>query len=66
MLLLADPRCIFASWLARTCTQENNTVALYQQPVATLDFASLYPSLYRAHNLCYCTLVHKGAAAAAA
>jgi DNA polymerase elongation subunit (family B) len=30
---------------------------LYKQPVAILDFASLYPSLYRAHNLCYTTLL---------
>ena len=31
----------------------------YQQPIATLDFASLYPSIMRAHNLCYTTLVNK-------
>ncbi|GFR40573.1 hypothetical protein Agub_g1152, partial [Astrephomene gubernaculifera] len=37
---------------------ENRTAGLYRTPVATLDFASLYPSLYRAHNLCYSTLVH--------
>eukprot|EP00958_Prasinococcus_capsulatus_P026248 scaffold4725_cov367-Prasinococcus_capsulatus_cf.AAC.5 len=30
----------------------------YQKPIATLDFASLYPSIMMAHNLCYCTLVH--------
>lgn len=29
----------------------------YEKPVATLDFASLYPSIMMAHNLCYCTLV---------
>ena len=29
----------------------------YTQPIATLDFASLYPSIMMAHNLCYCTLV---------
>jgi DNA polymerase delta subunit 1 len=30
----------------------------YIDPVATLDFASLYPSIMMAHNLCYSTLVH--------
>lgn len=28
-------------------------------PIATLDFASLYPSIMMAHNLCYTTLVDK-------
>jgi len=31
----------------------------YTTPIATLDFASLYPSIMRAHNLCYTTLVAK-------
>jgi len=33
------------------------TRGFYQVPVATLDFASLYPSIMMAHNLCYSTLV---------
>jgi DNA polymerase delta subunit 1 len=39
---------------------EHKTAGLYTTPVATCDFASLYPSLYRAYNLCYTTLVHPG------
>lgn len=34
-------------------------VGYYESPVATLDFASLYPSVMMAHNICYCTLVPK-------
>ena len=30
---------------------------LYSSPVAVFDFASLYPSLYQAYNLCYSTLL---------
>ncbi|XP_053671601.1 DNA polymerase delta catalytic subunit [Anopheles nili] len=29
----------------------------YANPISTLDFASLYPSIMMAHNLCYTTLV---------
>lgn len=29
----------------------------YDIPIATLDFASLYPSIMMAHNLCYTTLL---------
>ncbi len=36
------------------------TRGYYKEPVATLDFASLYPSIMMAHNLCYSTLVPLG------
>ncbi|KAI9713127.1 MAG: DNA-directed DNA polymerase delta [Bogoriella megaspora] len=35
------------------------TRGYYDVPVATLDFASLYPSIMQAHNLCYTTLLNE-------
>lgn len=32
----------------------------YADPIATLDFSSLYPSIMMAHNLCYTTLLQHG------
>ncbi|KAL5611613.1 hypothetical protein BROUX41_000803 [Berkeleyomyces rouxiae] len=37
------------------------TRGYYDVPIATLDFASLYPSIIMAHNLCYTTLVNRAA-----
>lgn len=37
------------------------TRGYHEEPVATLDFASLYPSIMQAHNLCYTTIVNKRA-----
>lgn len=37
---------------------ETGAVKLYREPMVILDFASLYPSLFRAYNLCYTTLLH--------
>jgi len=34
----------------------------YDVPIATLDFASLYPSIMQAHNLCYTTLLDRNIA----
>ncbi|XP_071914321.1 DNA polymerase delta catalytic subunit-like isoform X1 [Coffea arabica] len=33
------------------------SAGFFEKPIATLDFASLYPSVMMAYNLCYCTLV---------
>lgn len=37
---------------------EQRNAGLYKDPVVVLDFASLYPSIYCAYNMCYSTLLH--------
>ena len=37
----------------------NPKIGLYKSPVAVLDFASLYPSIQMAYNVCYTTIVLK-------
>ena len=36
------------------------TVGFHTDPIVTLDFSSLYPSIMIAHNLCYSTLLKSG------
>lgn len=50
---MADNLCCTTKCLLLCCT----FAGFYKQPVATLDFASLYPSIMMAHNLCYTTLL---------
>jgi DNA polymerase delta subunit 1 len=47
---------------APSCFYVSSAAGFYKAPVATLDFASLYPSIMMAHNLCYTTLLSKEAA----
>eukprot|EP00300_Choanocystis_sp_HF-7_P042836 c9517_g1_i1.p1 GENE.c9517_g1_i1~~c9517_g1_i1.p1 ORF type:complete len:1127 (+),score=275.29 c9517_g1_i1:141-3383(+) len=54
--------CVRAAVQADDKAYEGATVidpmkGFYNEPIATLDFASLYPSIMMAHNLCYSTLV---------
>nr|WUF06382.1 DNA polymerase [synthetic construct] len=36
----------------------NPIPGFYDEPVLVVDFASLYPSIIQAHNLCYSTMIH--------
>ena len=37
-------------------------VGYYTEPISVCDFASLYPSIMRAHNMCYCTRIPRNVA----
>ena len=39
------------------CIDIDLSFRYYNQPIATLDFSSLYPSIMMAHNLCYTSLL---------
>ncbi|KAK1403943.1 DNA-directed DNA polymerase [Heracleum sosnowskyi] len=54
MLLQASPSDIQEHTLFKVLEAR---AGFYEKPIATLDFASLYPSIMMAYNLCYCTLV---------
>lgn len=46
-----------ASFQGATVVEPNR--GYYDDPVVTLDFASLYPSIMSAFNICFTTVVHK-------
>lgn len=56
---------LFPSPIIRPCVEEDFQGATvldpvpnyYKDPITTLDFSSLYPSIMIAHNLCYTTLL---------
>ncbi|EJD34100.1 putative delta DNA polymerase [Auricularia subglabra TFB-10046 SS5] len=35
------------------------TTGYYKDPIATLDFSSMYPSIMIAHNICYTTMINR-------
>ena len=41
----------------------NPLAGYYNEPIVTLDLASLYPSILQRHNMCYSTLIPPGATA---
>lgn len=49
--------CGVAGHCSRTALQQDGSAGLHTEPVVVLDFASLYPSVFIAHNLCYSTLL---------
>ncbi len=51
---------------SRVLTHAANTLKFHDLPTPTFDFASLYPSIMRAHNLCNTTFLGREAEARAA
>ncbi|KAK2745415.1 DNA-directed DNA polymerase delta [Myotisia sp. PD_48] len=58
-LVIPDLKNIGGDEQYKGATVIEPTRAFYDVPIATLDFASLYPSIIQAHNLCYTTLLNK-------
>jgi len=54
--------CLFQCSQTACATVIEPKKGFYDIPIATLDFASLYPSIMMAHNLCYSTLLKKDSA----
>ena len=54
-----------AGHCTRTALRQDGSAGLHVEPVVVLDYASLYPSVFIAHNLCYSTLLRQQAHSAA-
>ena len=53
--------CGVAGHCSRTALRTDGSAGLHEDPVAVLDFASLYPSVFIANNVCWSSLLPQGA-----